>query len=1203
MRAIAAVFICVVGGVCRSATYHVDPRIGDDAHAGTESEPFATIVAALAKEDAGEVVLAAGSHVLANTLSLAKAVTVRGATGNPADVRVSGATGQRAFVLDHSSAVLRDIVIENCTLTKINQDGVGVCVNSGTISNCVVRNCRMTAMTGRGTVRLNSDTAYAYNCVISNNFLNGGNSGGGKSYGAGLGITKGTAVNCIVADNSVSAANEVLGAGVYVESGTLANCTVVRNRGNACGGVYTGNTSAKVVNCLIWGNTADGAGGDAQTDVWAGKSSCFDHCIARVAINGSCLAASDWPIADGAFTPFATSLAHDAAVATSGFVMPPFDVCGNPRLADAGIDIGAVEGSGVVPLVAMTLSDRMLLGLGAVTFTAWTENLDGITGYTWNFGDGTVDSDSGASASHAYSDFGEFSVGLTVHTAAGDVACKVGNTVSVLPRKIYVVKGNAGAAYPYASEKTAAPDVSSALATACAGQEIVIAPETYPIAANMNIASAVALRGLTGNPADVVLKAEHTSQFIRIAADGAGLYDLTVDGNGKSVGADGILLRLEGQGVASNCVFRNASGGAYASHGAVYLSGTDALLTHCVVSNNVTSGSGYKNSYAGVKLESAARASNCLIIDNRHTTKQDGCVAGVYVKSGTLDNCTVVGNSGKKCGGVRCDAGSVVNCAIAGNSSDDNGDDYANVYPGKDTLFSRCATDIKAIAGGTDCRFVADRNAIFANYGARDFTPASGSILRENGAEVEHMPALDLAGNPRVIGERIDIGAYEADLSRLEVKLNASVSQAFAPARVVFTAEVGGAGGAGCTYAWTFGDGTETETSEPTAAHDYAAAGDYTVRVTLTKGSESVSDGVALHFVPPVLRVKGGNENAAFPYDTLENAASNLNQALAVAIPRNIIEVEPGVVRERDAVRVTLPVTLRGRTGNPADVVVNGAGATGSLTEVWYFDLADPGCRFEGLTLRSESSHRLVRIDVAGGMLTNCVVTGPSYEAAIMNVSDFGLVTHCIVSNSYLECNSGGSSGFKGVYVCTKHGGRLSNSLITKCSAVASPDSMGRASAIIHTLGRVDNCTVVDNDLRGVGDAVLRYQSRFDGKTTTLLTTSDDVVRDSIFAANTAKGEPALTIMLKGATAYRCVGDFEAEGITTVASAEELFRRPAKGDWRLRGNSPARDLASKAVLPGDLSETDLRGNPRVCGYGLDAGCYECIGGGLLIFVK
>ena len=111
-------------------------------------------------------------------------------------------------------------------------------------------------------------------------------------------------------------------------------------------------------------------------------------------------------------------------------------------------------------------------------------------------------------------------------------------------------------------------------------------------------------------------------------------------------------------------------------------------------------------------------------------------------------------------------------------------------------------------------------------------------------------------------------------------------------------------------------------------------------------------------------------------------------------------------------------------------------------------------------------------------------------------------------------------------------------------------------------------------------------------------------LRACVFGANKIGNELGLAIVrCKGATIENCVGDFDVDGLSRVASAEEIFRPPAKGDWRLRANSPARDIVPKSELPADLPATDLGGNPRVYGVGLDAGCYECQSGGMMLLVR
>jgi hypothetical protein len=55
----------------------------------------------------------------------------------------------------------------------------------------------------------------------------------------------------------------------------------------------------------------------------------------------------------------------------------------------------------------------------------------------------------------------------------------------------------------------------------------------------------------------------------------------------------------------------------------------------------------------------------------------------------------------------------------------------------------------------------------FKDYANGDYTPMSGGPLVNKGVDYEGMAAVDLAGKPRKVGKRIDIGCYEAHSSAL----------------------------------------------------------------------------------------------------------------------------------------------------------------------------------------------------------------------------------------------------------------------------------------------------------------------------------------------------------------------------------------------------------------------------------------------------
>ena len=62
---------------------------------------------------------------------------------------------------------------------------------------------------------------------------------------------------------------------------------------------------------------------------------------------------------------------------------------------------------------------------------------------------------------------------------------------------------------------------------------------------------------------------------------------------------------------------------------------------------------------------------------------------------------------------------------------------------------------------------VGTAESFFNDYANGDYTPKTGGPLVGNGANYEGMASVDLAGNPRKIGSKIDIGCYEARSSSL----------------------------------------------------------------------------------------------------------------------------------------------------------------------------------------------------------------------------------------------------------------------------------------------------------------------------------------------------------------------------------------------------------------------------------------------------
>ena len=235
------------------------------------------------------------------------------------------------------------------------------------------------------------------------------------------------------------------------------------------------------------------------------------------------------------------------------------------------------------------------------------------------------------------------------------------------------------------------------------------------------------------------------------------------------IGADG--------GTISNCVVRGGqTTHPYAVTPGILVVGP-GLVTHCVITNNVgtsrmeTSWGNTMRGNAVVLKGAGSRLENCLIRDNRSEveggTDSDKTSTVCAQSTASIVNCTIIGNRARNCGGVLADGTGVTvqNCVIAGNVDVGATADNPN-WMGSGTFLS-CATD-DAIAINENC-FTGTASSFFKDYANGDYTPMSGGPLVNKGTNYEGMASVDLAGNPRKAGKRIDIGCYEAQSSPLMI--------------------------------------------------------------------------------------------------------------------------------------------------------------------------------------------------------------------------------------------------------------------------------------------------------------------------------------------------------------------------------------------------------------------------------------------------
>ncbi len=719
-----------------------------------------------------------------------------------------------------SGGKIQDCIIDSCSGTSANTPAV--LINSGWISRSIVRNgIGKNASHANNAAIETEGFSLIEDCVVTNNqhrdTLDSTRYSGNIWCRGGQTIIK----NTLIADNrtTVSTSTAHKGTGLSIEGWThIENCTIANNLANGHGGgIYSTSLNVILVNTILDGNTSTAATSTTtdNSDVYGTVG--FVNSLSSSAItantDGNLAATANFADANqGDYRLASSSLARDAGCARV-WQENGFDLGGTNRILGAAVDIGAYEyiPAAYEPLACTftIVTKKTDAGLVA-TFTATvvgsdTENLS----YTWNFGDGTIVTGSEYGVvSHTYTEPNTYTVTLSVSNGREENAeFFIPNSVEVIPETCYVSNSGRSIA-PYHTWENAATNLSDALSILCS--RIEVDEGVFHVTKGMTVLinRDVTIVGKGADKTIFDLKQDTAVRF-RLEHDEAVLSGVTIR-NG-SAGWNAIPLLELYAGIVSDCIMENAKcyncgpvfmqGGHLVNcvirntsndadnhrNSTLYLKG--GTVENCIISNNVcksadcTLGTGI---YVAGDAISVPVIRNCLIADNKgykidadKNSVKGG--AGVMVdKKAILENCTIAGNIGSGAGiGLYISssaAGTVVtNCIVADNIVTNpivNGVElpsslYAdatsiatNLYINAATydITTSCSPDLGGV--GTDNITVSPRFRGRGNYpySLRNTSPCMG-----RGTVLDWMAdgAHDLSGNPRLIGTKPEIGAYE----------------------------------------------------------------------------------------------------------------------------------------------------------------------------------------------------------------------------------------------------------------------------------------------------------------------------------------------------------------------------------------------------------------------------------------------------------
>lgn len=331
--------------------------------------------------------------------------------------------------------------------------------------------------------------------------------------------------------------------------------------------------------------------------------------------------------------------------------------------------------------------------------------------------------------------------------------------------------------------------ISNAVNAAGNGDTVLVSNGTYAITAAIDVNKNLEIRGLDGNPSNVIVDAGGLCRgFFVSGTTNALLSGLTVQHGSNSLYGGGAYI--VSTATVEHCIFQanrvyDSGGGIWVQYstnlirrclilnnqstgngGGLYSANNSLVVEECRVQDNIAAGGGGGNGGGIYMTGSSNLVRNCLVYGN--TAQNAG---GMYVGNNTnlLENCTIVSNVAltnlSGVGGLWCNYHNyshVINTIIYSNRSESVTSPYPNWRRTSSSVtFSNCcATPTLAAYGAGN---ITDDPAMTAPD-AGNCRLLKGSPCINTGLVLDWMnAAADLDGHARLdrISRLVDMGCYE----------------------------------------------------------------------------------------------------------------------------------------------------------------------------------------------------------------------------------------------------------------------------------------------------------------------------------------------------------------------------------------------------------------------------------------------------------
>jgi PKD repeat protein len=767
--------------------------------------------------------------------------------------------------------------------------------------------------------------------------------------------------------------------------------------------------------------------------------------------------------------------------------------------------------------------------------------------------------------------------------------------------------------------------ISNAVAQASASDVVTVSNGTYNISAEIIVNKAVTVRSFGGGVYGGLANATNTvidgpanlgnsgPRIFSVTDAGAVLDGLTItDGDGRLQSPGGLGVYMT-DGLLVNCIIKENgdmdTNTDHADGGGVYMTG--GTVSNCTVqANKVRYGS---TTGAGI-YATGGQILYSRILDNE--TWGSGGGGGIFATSASvlIRSCLITGNSATAAAGGGVRGGTVESCTIVGNTDSSTGDGVYGCTVKNSIVLDN--GDSNYSGGSFTFSSSSPTPSGDGNVASASFVDAAGGNYQllacpavDAGTNDTWMTgATDLAGNPRLSGSGsvVDMGAYEKQPGALECSFSADETSVVAPADVVFTALLSGTNLNITSYAWDFGDGnTETGAGLAVVTNTYTAAGGYTVTLTVTNDAFEVASVTNTDYIAvwgDTAYVSASSPSPAVPYATWASAAHTIVAVVDTAPVGVTVVITNGTYNLTQPMVLDKAITLigfgdgvSGGLANATNTVVDQGGSNMRVIKI-----TDAGVVLDGLTIsggngRGDSYQTDGSgVNMTDGTVQNCIIKDnggvPDYSIRVDGVGVWmsgGTVSNCIVSGNVglLQSLGGGIYATGGqVLDCqvvdnsivdsSGDGGGIyasGVSVLIRNTLVARNATSDQGGGVYLANGSIESCTVVSNSAASGAGGVYR---------------TGGTVNNSIVYHNTVGGSPDDLNTTAGLT-YSCAsdGNTSSGNITDAPTFVDL----AGGDYRLEACPAVNAGLNQAWMVG---ATDLAGTNRILVGDVDMGAYE-----------